>query len=122
LAAPSSDVVTQPRPSAAEEDVDFDQRVTGRPPPKEEAAAPPPLPRAPSTGEVPSANEVVVQAPPSPEPAPTLQVGDMVVKPRRVEPQILLKDNVGEFIAEVERTQPATFGEVLDASLSLGSE
>lgn len=122
---PSSDVVTGPLPIPEEEDDDFHNRVTGRPPPPmpiepAQAEAEAPRPQGPPPLPDQAAGEVRVEPPPSPEPAPTLQVGDMVVKPRRVEPQILLEANVGDFVTEVQRVAPATFGEVVDASLELG--
>ena len=144
-AAPVPEPVTQQRPPIADDATSPSEAASAGGAPvvpsvsdvettrlEQDKVTPPPLPdvAAAQQGSAPAgaarpgstltSGDVLVQAPPSPEPAPTLEVGDMVVKPRRVEPQLLQKDNVGEFIAEVRKMSEATFGEVLDASLELG--
>jgi hypothetical protein len=93
--------------------------------PKKEIAAPrsvpPPLPPDPSAPA--GRTQISLDAPPSPTPAPVIQaaaeVGQRVIGPVVVKPPPLEASAVGEFIGELEQRQPATFGEVIEATLSL---
>jgi hypothetical protein len=84
------------------------------PPPPPQPPTPPPFPPQPPT---PPPRAVELQAPPSPPPAPHLTpsaLSPVVVAPVRLE-----VTDVGEFIGEIEALQPASFGDVLAATLSL---
>jgi hypothetical protein len=69
-------------------------------------------------------DEVELTPEPPPAPAPALEEavrsGTMKLTPVAITPMRLAARQVGEFIGETQHAAPATFGDALDASLSLG--
>jgi len=91
----------------APREIELDPEVT-RP------VGPPPLPVS---------REVELTPTPTPPPAPAIEeavrAGSLKLTPVTITPMRLEAGGVGEFIGEAQRTTPASFGDAVDASLSL---